>query len=86
MLLPTEARVEDLETTKNVKEKLGLLLIAAASLEVTTSKKTQQESNRRNNFDAGLHQKYAFFLHLFILVRFLPLVIDHNHGYKSLPW
>ena len=21
-----------------------------------------------------------------IVVRFLPLVIDHNHGYKSLPW
>ena len=21
-----------------------------------------------------------------LLVRFLPLVIDHNHGYKSLPW
>ena len=21
----------------------------------------------------------------FIVVRFLPLVIDHNHGYKSLP-
>ena len=26
------------------------------------------------------------FLQSAIVVRFLPLVIDHNHGYKSLPW
>ena len=46
----------------------------------------QQKSDEILNFAIFLEEDNPNSFFSFTVVRFLPLVIDHNHGYKSLPW